>query len=367
MSNDHRSRVAGRLALAAFAAALAWPTPAAAQPAALAEQLRDACRAVRAVDRRRLTASDAGTARYHENLRTGAAAPPADHAGPLIRLSVHYSSPPPAANESAIAWKDGDGRWFVSRIGFSPRGDVPPGATLQWPHEPGIATDGLPPSAWQTGEGTLAPADAARLETMLASRCLEREPPVRPHELPIRRGPTLACYWHPTSFHLEITARGRRRALLRSCNSWQNADDRPAAGRWASDLVVELLTRSALVPAGAAASPAPADLVEIPERFRGRWAQLPERCDTPDGVWFEVGANGFTSSGHAVRPDRIEQRGPRTLVLHGPGSGLVHGVEVDRFVLPLLLSPSGDRMAVPDRITGWDHLFHRCPAAVTAP
>jgi hypothetical protein len=361
----------GRAGLIAFAVAgvLASSDPAAAQaagPAPLAEQLQGACRALRAIDRRRLGASDAGTARYHEELRTDGAAPPTGHAGPLIRLYVHYSSPPPAANESAIAWKAADGRWFVSRIGFSPRGDLRPGTALQWPHDPGIAADDLPASDWRRDEGTLAPADAARLETMLASRCLEREPPVRPAALPIRGGPTLACYWHPTSFHLEVSAGDRRRALLRLCNNWQNANGEPAIRPWASDLVVELLTRSTLVPLAAAPAAAPTDVPEIPERFRGRWAQRPERCAAPDGVWFEVGAGGFLSGGQPNRADRIEQRGPRTLILHGTGPGLVLRAPDEPFVLPLLLSPSGDRLFVPDRRTAWDHLFYRCPPAAPA-
>jgi hypothetical protein len=34
---------------------------------------------------------------------------------------------------------------------------------------------------------------------------------------------------------------------------------------------------------------------------------------------------------------------------------------MDRYSQPLLLSPAGDRLVVPDRMTGWDMLLHRCP------
>jgi hypothetical protein len=353
-----------RAALWPLVAGALFEATAAAQPPApppVADQLRDACRAVRAVDRRRLTVTEPGTASYHSAERLGSTAPPAGHSGPLIRLYAHYSSPPPSASSSLLAWKRTDGRWFVSRLAHSPeRGNSSPG--LPWPHEPGVDLTDLPRSDWHLAEGTLGPEDAARLERLLASRCLEREPPVRPRELPLRSMLTLSCYWHPTSYHLELSDRGRRRALLRLCNSYQNASG-AAAQAWASDLVVDLLGGAALGPEGRAAAPTPAATpAEIPERFRGRWAQRPEQCAEPGGVWFEVTASGFSASGSVSSAERIEQRGARTLVLHGTGTGLIQGGPVMSFAQPLLLSPDGNRLAVPSRMTGWDYLFHRCPA-----
>jgi hypothetical protein len=350
-------------ALAAAAFSLMAAAPAFAQPPApplpITEQLRETCRAVKAVDRRRLTDSDAGTATYHPEARAGAAAPPPGHVGPVIRLFVHHSSPPPAPSSSVVAWKMPDGRWHATRIVYAPPPGMAPPA-LPWPHDPGIALDDLPRSDWHVRQGTFAAADADRLERLLASNCLEREPAVRPHELPVRRGPVLTCYWHPTRFHLELSDRGRTRSLLRLCNHWQNASGSPAAGRWASDLVADLLSSAALEGPAEAAAPSVA-ATQIPERFRGRWAQRPAQCAEEDGVWFQVVANGVSVRGVPRAADGIEQRGPRTLILHGPGPALLHDVPMDRYSQPLLLSPAGDRLVVPDRMTGWDMLLHRCP------
>ncbi|HEX8642327.1 MAG TPA: hypothetical protein VF702_00265 [Allosphingosinicella sp.] len=355
-----------RATAALILASAALAAPAAAQPPAppsVASQLRDACRAVRQVDRRRLPASEVGSASYHEAERLGSTAPPAGHRGPLIRLAVHHSRPPPSASWSLLAWKRGDGRWFVSRLVHAPEPGGGGRPALPWPHDPGIDTSDLPRSDWTLSEGTLASGDAARLEQLLDSRCLDREPAVRPHELPVRSGLTLNCYWHPTSYHLELSDRGRRRALRRECTSYQNASG-VEGQRWASDLVLDFLGGAALEPAavGPAAAPS-AQPAEIPERFHGRWAQGVEQCTEPGRVLFDVGASGFSVNGSRSPVDRIEQRGARTLVVHGAGSGILQGAPIERFVQPLLLSPDGDRLFVPDLITGWSYRLHRCPAA----
>jgi hypothetical protein len=353
----------GLAAAGLFAAMLLAEAPAAAQAQQkpLPERLRDACRALREVDRARLPAPrDMSGLTYHADTRAGAGAPPAGHSGPLIRLFQQQSVPGPFPSLSVIAWKRPDGRWFVSRLRHDPPGGMS-GMPLPWPHEPGVDAAGLPASYWSLGEGVLAAEESAELERILASRCLSREPPVRPGNLPVRRGPERTCMWHPTSYHLEISGGGApARGYTRSCRLYA-ATGGTQEVHWASDLLVDLLVRA---PLGTPAPAARREAEAIPERFRGRWAQGVESCDDTAFTRVEVGARSLElGSASTNRVRSVELRGERTLIVHATGSGFFPDLPSQDFTLPLLLSPDGERMAVPQAESGWLLRLNRCPAA----
>lgn len=347
---------------AGFAALLLAAFPAQAQQAPPSQRLGEACRAVRQVDRAGLPAApDMSWLTYHSETRAGAAAPSPGHSGPLIRLFQQQSVPGPFPSLSVIAWKRDDGRWSVSRLRHDPPGDYS-GVALMWPHEPGIDLAGLPASHWHLSEGTLGAEESAALEQILASPCLGREPPVRPANLPMRRGRERVCMWHPTSYHLDISGGGGApaRGFTRSCRVYATRSGTAEFG-WASDLLADLLVRA---PVGAPAAAAERrQSSTIPHRFRGHWAQGVENCGKTTVMRLDAGAESFDVGAGPNRVRSVEVRGERTLVVHANGSGFVRGAPSDDFAVPLLLSPDGERMAVAQPYGGWTLQLARCPAA----
>jgi hypothetical protein len=354
-----RRALAAAVSIAAILSspAQAQPTP----PPPLEQRLRAACASLRAVDRRRLPPAgevDRAGVEAADAMRGAAALPPAGHAGPLVRLVVHQSRPGFAPHHDLLAWKAADGSWLGSRV-FSqePRGGGL--SAIFWPHEPGIDLAGLPDALWVVVAGRLAPEAGVELEAILASRCLQREPPVRPHVLPLRGGGERICHWHPVSYRLEIGGAGPPRTYSRSCTHYDPGGGSSEPVIWASDLVFDLVA-GALDAAAPVPPRPPVGAATVPAPFHGRWAQRPEDCTGIDALRLDVAADALTTNAGANPVSSVDVRGPRTAIVRAAGPGFVRDVPAEDLSMPLLLSPEGARLAVVDPFGGYVYQMGRC-------